>query len=359
MSPGKKLSCRFSEALGPDHGAAAITWGPTENTAYWGQYFLGFDNTTQVWPGKNKVSARFVLDKIAQILNKIIVMGRFLFILALIVLQAALAGSAVAAPKILSRDGSLVIENPGSKSAKKSPASEDTLYELLGKEVQVYIFNKKTRVWPQMHGSYSRTPFRGTLTLQDPQLEALIHKYAQIYGVDPSLVRAVMRHESGFKTTAVSPKGAQGLMQLMPGTAALMGVKNPFDPEQNIAGGVGYLRRCLDRFQHNVPLAVAAYNAGPESVARCGTIPPYQETQVFVNNVMGTYAGPNQMKNAGPGNGKATVPPPGQGAKSRHKNSKSEDLQAEESPEPPRRRHRPKIIEVRSLKAKAKDVAAE
>ena len=124
----------------------------------------------------------------------------------------------------------------------------------------------------------------------------MIRKYSQIYGVDPSLVRAVMRHESGFNATAVSPKGAQGLMQLMPGTAALMGVKDPFDPEQNIAGGVGYLRHCLDRFQHNVPLAVAAYNAGPESVAKCGAIPPYHETQLFVNNVMGSYAGPNQLK---------------------------------------------------------------
>jgi hypothetical protein len=276
----------------------------------------------------------------------------------MILLQAALAGSSVAAPKILSRDGSLVIENPDGKQARKNPGSEDTLYELLGQEVKVYIFNKKTRVWPQIHGNSGQTPFRGTLTLKDPQLEALIHKYAQIYGVDPSLVRAVMRHESGFKTTAVSPKGAQGLMQLMPGTAALMGVKNPLDPEQNIAGGVGYLRHCLDRFQHNVPLAVAAYNAGPESVARCGTIPPYQETQVFVNNVMGTYAGPAQTNNAAPGFGKAAVPPPGQGAKARNKTSKSEDLQAEKSPDPPRRPHA-KIIEVRSFKAKSKDVAAE
>jgi len=277
----------------------------------------------------------------------------------MIVLPAAVAGSAVAAPKILSRDGSLVIENSGAKATKNKSSSEDTLYELLGQEVQVYIFNKKTRVWPQMHGHSGQTPFRGILTPQDPQVEALIRKYAQVYGVDPSLVRAVMRHESGFKTTAVSPKGAQGLMQLMPGTAALMGVKNPFDPEQNIAGGVGYLRHCLDRFQHNVPLAVAAYNAGPEAVARCGAIPPYQETQVFVNNVMGTYAGPTQMKNTAPGAAKAAVPPPGKDAKSRRQNARSEDLQAEKSPDPPRRRPHPKIIEVRSLKAKSKDVATE
>ena len=173
-----------------------------------------------------------------------------------------------------------------------------------------------------------------------------------------ALVRAVMRHESGFKATAVSPKGAQGLMQLMPGTAALMGVKNPLDPEQNIAGGVGYLRHCLDRFQHNVPLAVAAYNAGPEAVARCGAIPPYQETQVFVNNVMGTYAGPTQMKNRGPGQCQGGRPAPGESRQIAPKDSKPEDLQAEKSPDPPRR-PRAKIIEVRSFKAKSKDIAAE
>jgi hypothetical protein len=281
-----------------------------------------------------------------------------LFILAVFLTQAALVGPALAAPKILSRDGSLVIDNSGSQPAKKNSGSEDTLYELLGQEVQVYIFNKKTRVWPQVYGHSVQTPFRGNLSLKDPQLEALIHKYAQIYGVDPTLVRAVMRHESGFKTTAVSPKGAQGLMQLMPGTAALMGVKNPLDPEQNIAGGVGYLRQCLDRFQHNVPLAVAAYNAGPESVARCGAIPPYQETQLFVNNVMGTYAGPSQMKSPGPGDDKAVAATPGKGAKKGKKAAKEEDLQAEKSPDPPRRPH-PKIIEVRSSKAKSNDIAAE
>jgi hypothetical protein len=274
----------------------------------------------------------------------------------MILSTVALAGSAPAAPQILSRDGSLVIENPGSKQAKKNPGSEDTLYELLGQEVQVYIFNKKTRVWPQVFVRPGSASFRGNLSPKDPRVESLISKYAQIYGVDPILVRAVMRHESGFNSTAVSPKGAQGLMQLMPGTAALMGVKDPFDPEQNIAGGVGYLRHCLDRFQYNVPLAVAAYNAGPESVAKFGAIPPYQETQVFVNNVMGAYAGPNQMKPGAPGDLKAAASPPGKAAKSRKKDSKPEDLEAEKSPEPRHRPH-PKIIEVRSFKSKSKDVA--
>jgi hypothetical protein len=183
-------------------------------------------------------------------------------------------------------DGSLVLE--GKESATK-PDSGDTLYDLrtLGTEVQAYIFQNRTRVWsPNYILQNRRSAWK---PLSNPQLESLIYKYSRYYGVDPALIRAVMRHESGFNTQAVSPKGAQGLMQLMPGTAALMGVQDPFDPEQNIAGGVGYLRRCLDRFQQNVPLAVAAYNAGPEAVARYCSIPPYSETQLFVQNVLGSY----------------------------------------------------------------------
>jgi hypothetical protein len=120
---------------------------------------------------------------------------------------------------------------------------------------------------------------------------------------------------------------------------------------------VGYLRHCLDRFQHNVPLAVAAYNAGPESVARCGAIPPYQETQAFVNNVMGAYTGPSQMKTGAPGNAQAGSPTPGKAAKARPKDSKPEELQAEKPPAP--RRPKAKIIEVRSYKTKSKEVAAD
>ena len=281
-------------------------------------------------------------------------MRRVIFILAVILALPLLAGSALAAAKILSQDGSLVIENSEAKPAKKNQGSEDTLYELLGREVQVYIFNNKTRVWPRVYGQPGVSTVKGPLSPRDPRVEGLIQKYGQIYGVDPSLVRAVMRHESGFNASAVSPKGAQGLMQLMPGTAALMGVRDPLDPEQNIAGGVGYLRRCLDRFQHNVPLAVAAYNAGPESVARCGAIPPYQETQLFVNNVMGSYGGPSQAGNAP----KAAPATPGKGAKTLQKETRPEDPQAEKPADTPRR-PRAKIIEVRSLKTKPRSVAVE
>ncbi len=216
---------------------------------------------------------------------------------AVILLVFALPAAAASAPGS-SADGSLVLD---AKESPSKPDSDDTLYDLqtLGSEVQAYIFHNRTRVWSPNY--VLRTRQSAWKPLPHPQLESLIAKYSRYYGVDPSLIRAVMRHESGFNTQAVSPKGAQGLMQLMPGTAALMGVRDPFDPEQNIAGGVGYLRRCLDRFQHNVPLAVAAYNAGPDAVARYCNIPPYSETQVFVQNVLGTYGTYGYRETAFPG----------------------------------------------------------
>jgi soluble lytic murein transglycosylase-like protein len=112
-----------------------------------------------------------------------------------------------------------------------------------------------------------------------------IEKAALAHGVDAALVEAVIRVESAFNPHAVSLKGAQGLMQLMPDTAARFGVKNAFDPEQNIHGGTRYLAELLEQFGGDIALACAAYNAGEKVVLRYGGIPPYPETQLYVSKI--------------------------------------------------------------------------
>lgn len=118
------------------------------------------------------------------------------------------------------------------------------------------------------------------------QYAAKIQEIAQEHGVSPGLIAAVVRTESGFDSTAVSPKGAGGLMQLMPGTAAALGVVNRFNPRENIRGGVRHLRYLLDRYQGRVALALAAYNAGEGVVDTYRGIPPYPETQQYVRRVL-------------------------------------------------------------------------
>lgn len=128
------------------------------------------------------------------------------------------------------------------------------------------------------------------------QIEAAIQEAASRHRVDPNLVRAVVKVESNFNPRAVSPKGAMGLMQLMPGTARDLAVQNPFDPQQNVDAGVRHLKGLLDNFGGNVPLTLAAYNAGAKAVQRNKGIPPYAETRQYVERITKLYGNGSAVK---------------------------------------------------------------
>lgn len=127
-----------------------------------------------------------------------------------------------------------------------------------------------------------------------PDLGALVERVAAKYGLDPGLLRAVVQVESDFDPRAVSSAGAMGLMQLMPNTAGSLGVRNPFDPLENLEGGARYLRSMIERFNGDLKLALAAYNAGPGAVDYHGGVPPYRETLSYlrkINSITGGLIG--------------------------------------------------------------------
>jgi Transglycosylase SLT domain len=133
-------------------------------------------------------------------------------------------------------------------------------------------------------------------------LSQVVNEASGRYRLDPDLVNSVIKAESGFNVRAVSPKGAQGLMQLMPGTASQLGVPNAFDPQANVDGGTRYLRELLERYNFDLVKALAAYNAGPQRVEQFGGVPPYYETRAYVARIVKDF---NKKKIA---QGKAAAP---------------------------------------------------
>jgi hypothetical protein len=208
----------------------------------------------------------------------------------------------------VSPDGSLIIIEKTGVSLKL-PSEKGNEVTLLGSPVSVKIIRGSTESGQGLpiitRGRGNRRlsaplspspqplsqPGARPALVPDTPISSLIDRSALEQGLDPGLVRLVVQKESGFNPQAVSPKGAMGLMQLMPGTASMLGVQDPFNPAQNIDGGVRYLKQCLERFDNNVCLALAAYNAGPGNVEKYQGVPPFAETRNYVANIMREYTG--------------------------------------------------------------------
>jgi hypothetical protein len=172
------------------------------------------------------------------------------------------------------------------------PAFAAGLYRLVDEDGVVHFTNAPTDPRFRRIGELSGTA-HGWLRLPEvvrARFGEEIREVAARHGVAADLVEAVIRVESAFNPRALSNKGAQGLMQLMPRTASSLGVRNAFDPRENIDGGVRHLRYLLDRYPGNVPFALAAYNAGEKAVDHYGGIPPYAETQQYVQKILGSGA---------------------------------------------------------------------
>jgi hypothetical protein len=137
------------------------------------------------------------------------------------------------------------------------------------------------------------SPKKNSQNIDNSNFGHLAAEKAREHNLDPKLVQAVIKAESNWNHRAVSPKGARGLMQLMPSTASLMGVSNSFNPEDNIDGGVRYLKHLIEKFNGNLTLALAAYNAGPGRVEKTRSVPAIPETVTYVNRVMSYYSGGN------------------------------------------------------------------
>lgn len=178
--------------------------------------------------------------------------------------------------------------NPAALNAARSAAAE----------VQSFVASQPTTKQDPVKvlaGSAEKDPNFGNLAsgyaVTSAEVEAAINDAANHHGVDPNLVKAIIKVESNFNPRAVSNRGAMGLMQLMPGTARNLNVSNPFDVHQNVDAGVRHFRRLLEDFHGDVKLSLAAYNAGEKAVTSHGGIPPYHETQNYVRQITNLYNG--------------------------------------------------------------------
>lgn len=186
--------------------------------------------------------------------------------LVIIILMFTGSDSGAEIYKYVSDDGSVFFTNTHMGKNSKVVIKEDTPQQPTVKKNRVPYISKEA-----FHG--------------------IVEEKARQHNIDPELVKAVIKAESNWNPSAVSPKGAQGLMQLMPSTAFDMGVVNPFNPEENIEGGTKYLKFLLEKFNGNLILALAAYNAGPQRVEKINSVPSIPETREYVRRVINQYSG--------------------------------------------------------------------
>jgi soluble lytic murein transglycosylase len=164
------------------------------------------------------------------------------------------------------------------------------IYKYVDENGVVYFTNiPKDNKYKKVISENKTTAHVKKKTANPSQYKHIIYNLSRKYNIKPSLVKALIKVESDWDTNALSRKGAMGLMQLMPSTAEEMDVKNPYNPEENIEGGIRYLRHLLDKFQGDLDLTLAAYNAGPEIVRKFKDIPPIPETQRYVEKVLTIY----------------------------------------------------------------------
>ena len=198
-----------------------------------------------------------------------------------------------------SRQSSLVYWSVTCHCLKPVPAANVRAARSAADEVKLILANR-----PENPASPSQFQNSGGRAFTQQEIDAAIDESARQHDVDPSLVRAVIKVESNFNPNAVSPKGAMGLMQLMPQTARELNVSNPFDPQQNVDAGVRHLKHLMESYGGDVKLTLAAYNAGAGAVARSAGVPNFPETRNYVNRISNLYYG-------GPGDISRTLRTPG------------------------------------------------